>query len=91
MGDESAKSKGKLPLKLPHIALCTACVFAHSCTGLLTTLLSSGNTPGIEPRPKFTIRGGGGGDFLGQFKDEHGTTRGTGGSLPSTLSRVKEG
>ena len=67
MGDESAKSKGKPPN-------CTTFV-VQFVPGLLTTLLSSGNIPGLwpmEPRPKFRIRGGGGGDFLREFKDKFG-------------------
>ncbi len=46
--------------------------FVDQVAGLLTTLLSSGNTPGIdtEPWPKFRICGGGGGHFLREFKDE---------------------
>ncbi len=64
MRDESSKSEGK-----PKNPTAFAVQFVP---GLLTTLLSSGNTPGMAygARPKFRIRGGGGGDFLGQFKDE---------------------
>jgi hypothetical protein len=50
-------------------------ILVQVVTGLLTTLLSSGNTPGMAyGAQKFRIRGGvcvfiggGGGDFLGQF------------------------
>ena len=56
MGDESAKSKGKPPN-------CTTFV-DQVVPGLLTTLLSSGNTAGIDyGAPKFRICGGGGGHF----------------------------
>ena len=58
------KSKGKPPN-------CTTFV-VQFVPGLLTTLLSSGNTPGstTDCWPKFRIRGVGGGHFLREFKDE---------------------
>jgi hypothetical protein len=65
MRDDSSKSKGKPPN-------CTTFV-DQVVPWLLTTLLSSGNTPGIDygALAKIRICGVGGGHFLREFKDEY--------------------